>query len=390
MLMLLMGPFTKSAQLPFSEWLMTAMTGPTTVSALLHSATMVAAGAYLFMRLSWYIKPWEIHELEMVYTVVLVLGLSSSLYGAIVALGCRERKVLLASSTLSSLGIMFAITSLCYWVGEIAIIVAFWYLIVHALAKATLFLVAGHLIHATHDRFCCGDMDLAKRMKPAFFATILATLCLSGIPPLTAYWVKSEMDALIHHLEHEFGLLPLTVFVIIAVVYSSFLAKFLSLNFLKGKKVSPHLHREVLMPSAYITMCLTLLPLALLLIGIYREAGLERSSMAVGVLVTLSYLIGLKKPSHESKIGMVLGDRLYLMALNDVIVPKIGWFLASLSYYFDKAVDLFSHSVIPEMFEELSKAVRRIQSGILLDYIRIVIGLVFAIMLIVGWFEWRF
>ncbi|MFQ6118770.1 MAG: proton-conducting transporter membrane subunit, partial [Methanosarcinales archaeon] len=107
---LMIGPFTKSAQLPFSEWLMTAMTGPTTVSALLHSATMVAAGTYIFMRLSWYIKPWEMHAapgLETVYLVVLFLGLISALYGASVAAGCRERKVLLAASTMSSLGLMF-------------------------------------------------------------------------------------------------------------------------------------------------------------------------------------------------------------------------------------------------------------------------------------------
>ncbi len=144
----LMGPFTKSAQLPFSEWLMTAMTGPTTVSALLHSATMVAAGTYLFMRLSWYIKPWELHleGYEYVYILVLFLGLISSLYAALVATSSLERKVLLAASTMSSLGLMFASAAASFWVGKFALLVAFWYLITHAFAKATLFLVAGHLI----------------------------------------------------------------------------------------------------------------------------------------------------------------------------------------------------------------------------------------------------
>jgi NADH-quinone oxidoreductase subunit L len=101
------------------------------------------------------------HGVEIVYTFVLFLGLISALYGALVALGCLERKVLLASSTMSSLGLMFACASASLWVGKIAIYVAFWYLITHAFAKATLFLVAGHLIHATHDRFCCGDLNLA-------------------------------------------------------------------------------------------------------------------------------------------------------------------------------------------------------------------------------------
>ncbi len=390
MISILMGPFTKSAQLPFSEWLMTAMTGPTTVSALLHSATMVAAGAYLFMRLSWYIQPWNYHELEPVYVFVLFLGLFSSLYGAIVALGCRERKVLLASSTLSSLGIMFAVTSLSYWVGKIAIVIAFIYLIVHAFAKATLFLVAGHLIHATHNRFCCGNLELTKRMKLAFLATVLSTLCLSGIPPFTAYWVKSGMDAILHEVSHHLGQTPMIIFVLIALTYSAFLAKFLSLNFLKGERAKLHLHGERLMPTSYTIMVLTLLPLAYVLYLKFFREGLETSSILVGILVTLTYVVGIVKPTHESKIGQALGDRLYLMALNDLIVPKVGWFFALLSYYFDRAVDLFTHSSIPEMFEELSKAVRRIQSGVLTRYVRIVIGIVFAIILIAGWFEWRF
>ncbi len=166
----LMGPFTKSAQLPFSEWLMTAMTGPTTVSALLHSATMVAAGTYLFMRLSWYIKPWELHleGYEYVYILVLFLGLISSLYAALVATSSLERKVLLAASTMSSLGLMFASAAASFWVGKFALLVAFWYLITHAFAKATLFLVAGHLIHETHDRFLGGDTEVARKLKWAF------------------------------------------------------------------------------------------------------------------------------------------------------------------------------------------------------------------------------
>ncbi|MEM2070791.1 MAG: NADH-quinone oxidoreductase subunit L, partial [Archaeoglobaceae archaeon] len=229
MIAFMMGPFTKSAQLPFSEWLMTAMTGPTTVSALLHSATMVAAGTYLFMRLSWYIEPWHAGEgYEVIYAVVLFLGLASAFYGALVAAGCLERKVLLAASTMSSLGLMFASTAASYWVGKIAILVGFWYLVTHAFAKATLFLVAGHLIHETHDRFCCGNLELAKKLKIAFIATIVATLCLSGIPPLTAYWVKSAMDGVMHSLDEHFGIFPLILLVLTSAVYSAFLAKFLA------------------------------------------------------------------------------------------------------------------------------------------------------------------
>ncbi|MET1124884.1 MAG: NADH-quinone oxidoreductase subunit L [Archaeoglobaceae archaeon] len=397
MLAFMMGPFTKSAQLPFSEWLMTAMTGPTTVSALLHSATMVAAGTYLFMRLSWYIEPWTFHGhgYEYIYVLVLFLGLVSSLYGALVATGCQERKVLLAASTMSSLGLMFAATAASYWVGKIAILVGFWYLVTHAFAKATLFLVAGHLIHETHDRFCCGDLELARHLKVAFIATIAATLCLSGIPPLTAYWVKSAMDGVMHELEHHFGFIPLALLVATSAVYSGFLAKFLSLNFIKGRKVHVHPHGGGLMSSAYTVMFLMLFFLLAVYLTLKEEPfphfvheGFIASSLAVGLIVLVAYLVGLYKPTLESKVGEFLGDRMYLMALNDYVVPKIGWALAALADYGNRLIDYVCHSAVPQLFEVYSKGARFVQSGELTSYVKIVVSFVLLILIVAvvaGW-----
>ncbi len=405
MIAFLMGPFTKSAQLPFSEWLMTAMTGPTTVSALLHSATMVAAGTYLFMRLSLYIEPWNLHHVpgvEQIYMFVLFLGLISALYGASVALGCRERKVLLAASTMSSLGLMFACAAASFWIGKIAIYVAFWYLITHAFAKATLFLVAGHLIHATHDRFCCGNLELSKRMKVAFLATIFATLCLSGIPPFTAYWVKSAMDYVMHHLMHEIGGAPLYLLIAVSVIYSAFLAKFLSLNFIKGDRPKHlHLHGEILMPLAYAVMVLML---ALLLYAIltgreveelvrnglemFVEKGFEKTSLTVGLAVLVSYTVALAIPKLESPIGRFLGDRMYMPALNDYIVPKIGWAIAKAVDWCNRVIDVFCHQAIPELFATYSLGIRSIQSGNLRRYVKIALGFVMVSLIfasLVGW-----
>lgn len=399
MIAFLMGPFTKSAQLPFSEWLMTAMTGPTTVSALLHSATMVAAGTYLFMRLSWYIEPWKLHHspgLEMVYIFVLFLGLISAFYGASVALGCLERKVLLAASTMSSLGLMFACAAASFWVGKIAIYVAFWYLITHAFAKATLFLVAGHLIHATHDRFCCGNLDLAKKMKAAFAATIFATICLSGIPPFTAYWVKSGMDAVMHHLMHEVGGAPLYLLIATSIVYSAFLAKFLSLNFVKGPRPKHlHLHGEILMPIAYLIMVSMLAVLLYEMLGHvepiasgFVEKGLERSSLAVGLAVLISYVITLVVPRLESPIGRFLGDRMYMPALNDLIVPAIGWAIAKVVDYGNKGIDFFCHRAIPKGFSVCSIWIRSIQSGYLKRYVKIALGFVMVALIVTSLIRW--
>ena len=400
LLAFLLGPFTKSAQLPFSEWLMTAMTGPTTVSALLHSATMVAAGTYVFMRLSWYLEPWNLHGsgIEYIYILVLFLGLFSAFYGAIVATGCLERKVLLAASTMSSLGLMFATAAASYWVGKIAIIVAFWYLIIHAFAKATLFLVAGHLIHVTHDRFCVGDTEVAKKLKLAFVVTIVATICLSGIPPFTAYWVKSAMDEVMHELAHHgLGLNPLALLILTSIAYAAFLAKFLSLNFYKGKKAHLHLHGGGVMGTAYTVMVSMLAVILAVFLTSYEEpfpefihAGFVVSSFAIGVLVLASYSFALVKPQIRalSPVGTFLSDRMYLPFLNDYIVPKIGWALAKLVDYGNRLIDYTCHQAIPQLFEVYSHGVRYIQSGSLERYVRIVIGFVLLIMVIAvvaGW-----
>ncbi len=394
----LMGPFTKSAQLPFSEWLMTAMTGPTTVSALLHSATMVAAGTYLFMRISWYIKPWEIHlpGVEIVYTLVLFLGLVSSLYGASVALASRERKVLLAASTMSSLGLMFASASASYWLGEFAVIVAFWYLITHAFAKATLFLVAGHIIHETHDRFLGGDREVFSKMKLTAIVTLFATVTLAGIPPLTAYWVKSAMDEVMEKLVHDVGILPFVLLVTISAIYSAFLAKFFALNFWKGRHVHLHLHGGGVMKTAYTAMVSMLLVLlAVIYLGIdhageeFIHAGMAEVSFMVGILVLVAYVVGFAKPEHENAVGRVLYDRVYVMALNDYIVPKIGWAIAWIVDIFNRLLDFIAHTFIPALFEALSMSVRVVQSGSLERYTKIVVSLVLGILFVVsvaGWF----
>ncbi len=399
MIAFLLGPFTKSAQIPFSEWLMTAMTGPTTVSALLHSATMVAAGTYLFMRMSWYIEPWTFHGhgYEIVYAIVLFLGLVSALYGSLVASGSLERKVLLAASTMSSLGLMFAAAAASYWVGKIAVLVAFWYLITHAFAKATLFLVAGHLIHETHDRFCGGDIEVARKLKFAFIATVIATICLSGIPPFTAYWVKSAMDGVMHELEHEMGYLPLILLIVTSAVYSAFLAKFLSLNFFKGKKVHLHLHGGGIMSAAYLVMVSMLLVLLAVYLTSHEEPfphfvheGFVTSSFAVGIVVMVTYAFALYKPQIKSlsAVGTFLSDRMWMPFLNDYIVPKFGWAMAAVVDYGNRLIDYACHQAIPQLFEIYSQGVRFIQNGSLERYVRIVVGFVLLIVVVAvaaGW-----
>ena len=403
MLLFLTGLFTKSAQFPFSEWLMTAMTGPTTVSALLHSATMVAAGAFVFLKLTWYIEPWHLHDVpgvEPVYLLVLFVGLISGLYGALCGTGMRERKVLLAASTMSSIGLMFAVGATSYWIHEEiagmnwALLAAFWYMAIHAFAKASLFLVSGHLIHATHSRFLCGNFEFAKRMKPAFIVTILASIFLVGIPPFGAYWVKSMMDELKLHLWHHNGMiLPIVLLITISLVYAAVIAKFLSLNFIKGDKPEhEHLEGGGLMKLGYGLMVSVLFVLSY---GIFKfeetqhfvHAGSENLSIIVGLSILVVFVAAIYKPqikAFSSNIGVFFNDRMYLPFLNDYIVPKTGFFIAHLVQdYGNRAIDaFFNTTVIPGFFKAISRAIRAIQTGFLTTYVKIAIGFVLLILIL--------
>ncbi|MCW3129805.1 MAG: NADH-quinone oxidoreductase subunit L [Methanophagales archaeon] len=410
LILFLMGLLTKSAQVPFSEWLMTAMTGPTTVSALLHSATMVAAGAFVFIKISWYIRPWELHHvpgLNYVYIFALFIGLISGLYGALAASGMLERKVLLAASTMSSLGLMFGAAAASYWVHEevmhginVALLVAFWYMAVHAFAKASLFLVSGHLIHATHTRFSVGNLEFGKRMKIAFITTIIATAFLVGIPPLTAYWVKSMMDEVKLHLFHhavETGTIlmaiPIFLLILTSLVYAAILAKFLSLNFIKGEKPEhEHLEGGGLMKLGYVLMASVLFVLAHRIFVLeetegFVTAGSEMLSIGVGVAILIVYVGAIFKPrisAFSSSIGAFFNDRMYLPFVNDYILPKTGFFVSRLVQdYGNRGIDgFFNTRVMPGLFERISKGIRIIQTGYLKTYIRIVLGLVMIFLVI--------
>ncbi len=410
MLCFLTGLFTKSAQVPFSEWLMTAMTGPTTVSALLHSATMVAAGAFVFLKVTWYIQPWkpEMHEipgLEIVFILVLFVGLISGLYGALAGSGMLERKVLLAASTMSSIGLMFAAGAASYWIGEpllieiagekisLALLVAFWYMAVHAFAKASLFLVSGHLIHATHSRFCCGGFEFAKRMKTPFIVTIIATTFLVGMPPLTAYWVKSGMDEVMEHLIHPLGFIPLILLILTSLIYSAIMARFLSLNFVRGEKPEhEHLEGGGLMKLGY-TMMVSVLFILLYLIFTNAEtkgfvdAGYASVSFAVGAGALIVYVIAVYVPRLKvfSRVpGTFFNDRMYLPFLNDYIVPKTGFFISRIvQNYGNRGIDgFFNTRVIPGLFGIISRGIRAIQTGYLKSYVKIVLGLVMVFLII--------
>lgn len=176
----------KSAQAPLQTWLSAAMAGPTPVSALLHSATMVAAGVYLLMRSASLLAGWPLDVAGWV-------GALTAVAGAVIALGQQDLKRVLAGSTSSQLGLMFVGLA----AGGPA--VALFHLITHAAGKAGLFLSAGVLQHDRGTTDLEGLRGVGREDRAAFAGFALCALSIAAVPPLAAFWSKDHIAAAAEH-----------------------------------------------------------------------------------------------------------------------------------------------------------------------------------------------
>nr|YP_010290569.1 NADH-plastoquinone oxidoreductase subunit 5 [Centrolepis aristata]ULQ64515.1 NADH-plastoquinone oxidoreductase subunit 5 [Centrolepis aristata] len=196
--LLFMGAFAKSAQFPLHIWLPDAMEGPTPISALIHAATMVAAGIFLVARLF----PILI-TIPHISTLISLIGVITLLLGGTLALAQRDIKKSLAYSTMSQLGYMM----LALGIGSYR--AALFHLITHAYSKALLFLGSGSIIHSmepivgystkkNQNMILMGG--LKKYIPITKISFLLGTLSLCGIPPLACFWSKDEIlsDSWLH------------------------------------------------------------------------------------------------------------------------------------------------------------------------------------------------
>jgi len=198
-----MGALAKSAQFPFQEWLVTAMTGPTPVSALIHAATMVKAGVYFMLRMTpiFLLGVAAGHavaaQLQSYFYIMAGLGAITAFMMATMALVSNELKLILAYSTASQLGYMFlGVAAAGYVVSKadeaaaLGVAAGLSHLMSHAIFKAALFLIAGWLIHVAHSRFIDHMGNYAKYMKLTALSMWLAGLSLMAIPPLSGFFSK--------------------------------------------------------------------------------------------------------------------------------------------------------------------------------------------------------
>jgi len=182
-LLLFMGACGKSAQLPLYVWLPDAMEGPTPVSALIHAATMVTAGVYVVAR-----SHVLFTHSETALVVVAIVGCATAFFAATIGLVQTDIKKVLAYSTVSQLGYMF----LACGVGAFS--AGIFHLMTHAFFKALLFLAAGSVIHAMGGEQDMQKMGgLSKKIKYTYATMLIATLAITGFPPLAGFFSKDAI-----------------------------------------------------------------------------------------------------------------------------------------------------------------------------------------------------
>ncbi len=215
-LLIFCGAMGKSAQFPLHVWLPDAMEGPTPISALIHAATMVAAGVYMLCRVFFIFTPDAL-------TVIAWIGGFTALLSAVIAVQQNDIKRILAYSTLSQLGYMVMA------VGLHGPTPAMFHLTTHAFFKALLFLGAGSVIIALHHEQDIWNMGgLRKKMPVTFWTFMAGTLALAGVPPFSGFYSKDSILA--QAAQHSLGLFilgavvaALTTFYMFRLVFVAFL-----------------------------------------------------------------------------------------------------------------------------------------------------------------------
>jgi len=441
-LLLLGGPVGKSAQLPLTEWLPDAMTGPTPVSALIHAATMVKAGVYLVGRVFpiFYLALWSegITGLVSFFYVTAWVGAITAFVAGSQATTATELKKVLAYSTLSQLGYMMMSLGIAGTTPNIEIMIiaytgAIFHLMSHALFKASLFLQAGAVIHACESRFMYHMGGIKRHLPKTFMFMTLASLSLMGAPVIfSGFWSKDMIleGALIA------GQLSLFILGLITAAITSFYSlRMIGITFLGEKsehltKLEHHGHHvhdpslTMLLPFAILTGA----TIALGVVGFFAKDWLEHlfhgylgemlhsshvvttevskesaelltivASVAMLLLGSMpSYLLYIKKSKDPTKIigrnstlkaiQTLIFNRYYLnrtyytLVVNPIITGS-SWLLKSLEL---GIIDKFNY-VLASVISKFSNAFRRTHTGVLTYN---VVGIVLGTAIILLLFMW--
>jgi NADH-quinone oxidoreductase subunit L len=350
-LLIFCGAAGKSAQFPLHVWLPDAMEGPTPVSALIHAATMVAAGVYMLCRVSFLFVPGSDAML-----VIAWIGGFTALLAALIAIQQNDIKRILAYSTLSQLGYMVMAVGLS---GQKA---AMYHLTTHAFFKALLFLGAGSVIHAMHHEQNIWKMGALKRKMPVTYWTFMAgTLALCGMWPFSGFYSKDSILAQAL-AQNSIALFVLGEFV--AVLTTFYMFRLVIVAFFGGERSEAvdHAHESPRIMT-WPMRALAIMSIIGGVIGIeavfgkYFAPGEKEAGMGLGQQ--------LLEPFNASPLAAIFGlgaivfgfsaaCALYCGRLVDPLPEKLGWLSRAMRnrFYFD---EFYENVLIPCTQEALAK-----------------------------------
>ncbi len=317
-LLIFCGAMGKSAQFPLHVWLPDAMEGPTPVSALIHAATMVAAGVYMLCRVFFlyaatpaWPEGWAFLPNLSALTVIAWVGGVTALMAALIAVQQSDIKRILAYSTLSQLGLMVMA------VGLGGATPGMYHLTTHAFFKALLFLGAGSVIHALHHEQDIWKMGgLARRMPATFWTFLVGTLALTGMPGLSGFFSKDLILAAA--LDH--GRPLFVVGVVVSLLTAFYMFRLVWVAFLGPPKsqAPDHAHES----PAIMTLPLVVLAVPSVLAGYWKvdrhlaaQLGAEHYEHE-GVAMAASVIVLV--------VGFGLATWLYRAALRDPLPELLG------------------------------------------------------------------
>jgi NADH-quinone oxidoreductase subunit L len=338
-LLIFCGAVGKSAQFPLHVWLPDAMEGPTPVSALIHAATMVAAGVYMLCRIFFVLNPDALH-------IIAYTGGFTALLAALIAVQQDDIKRIIAYSTLSQLGYMVMAVGLS---GQTD---AMFHLTTHAFFKALLFLSAGSVIMALHHEQNIWKMgDLWKKMPITFWTFLLGALALSGVWPLSGFFSKDSILAQAL-AQHNYLLFANGVFIASLTTFYTFRLFFVVFFGKEKSEIASHAHES----PAVMTWPLVVLAVFSVIGGVIGIQGIYHQLFAGEAEQSAGFAQMLFEPFAQAPlaaslgilaviIGFLAAFTLYAKADQDPLPAKLGGLATAMKnrFYFD---ELYEATVI--------------------------------------------
>jgi NADH-quinone oxidoreductase subunit L len=392
-LLLFIGAMGKSAQILLHTWLPDAMEGPTPVSALIHAATMVTAGVFLVVRCS---PIYEYSELAL--NLITVVGMTTAIFAASVALVQTDIKKIIAYSTCSQLGYMF------FAAGVGAYNIAMFHLFTHAFFKALLFLGSGSVIHAFKDEQNINSMGgVWKKLPYTYVLMIIGTLALTGFPLLSGFYSKDAIIEFAYLRDNSTGYYAAGI-----GIFTAFLTSIYSWRLIFKTFHGSYNNKSIKIEETHESPLVMLLPLIILSIGaifagfIFKELFFDTNfwensiffleplseehppmwfllltPILVCSAIPISYYLFVKNKDLPNSIVKInkplynfLVNKWYFDELYEILFikpsKKIGLFLWK---FFDvKIIDGFGPDGVSSLIKKFSIKANKFQSGYIYQY----------------------